>query len=102
LKAVYHILVSIADTISGFNTGFDTVNLHRPTSRATAIATTLRPAVYRRNFKLTAYFESSSSYLSFKRWNQVWSTRGQPGVKLQHPTLSGALGHTFAAHRPVK
>jgi len=28
LKAVYHILVSGAETI-GFNMGFDTVNLHR-------------------------------------------------------------------------
>jgi hypothetical protein len=31
LKAVYHILVSSAETIGAFNSGFDTVNLHRPT-----------------------------------------------------------------------
>jgi len=31
LKAVYDILASSAETIGTFNTGFDTVNLHRPT-----------------------------------------------------------------------
>jgi len=30
-KAVYHILVSRAETVGAFNTDFDTVNLHRPT-----------------------------------------------------------------------
>ena len=32
LKAVYHILVSSDETIGAFNTGFDTVKLHRPTA----------------------------------------------------------------------
>jgi hypothetical protein len=31
LKAVLHIVASSAETIGAFNTGFDTVNLHRPT-----------------------------------------------------------------------
>ena len=31
LKAVYEIPVSSAETVGAFNTGFDTVNLHRPT-----------------------------------------------------------------------
>jgi len=31
LKAVHHILASSAETIGAFNTGFDTVILHRPT-----------------------------------------------------------------------
>jgi len=31
LKAAYHILVSGAETMGAFNTGFETVNLHRPT-----------------------------------------------------------------------
>jgi hypothetical protein len=31
LKAVRHFLVSIAETRRSFNSGFDTVNLHRPT-----------------------------------------------------------------------
>jgi hypothetical protein len=31
LKAVHQILVSSAETRRGFNSGFDTVNLHRPT-----------------------------------------------------------------------
>ena len=30
MKAVHHVLVSRAETIGTFNTGFDTVNLHRP------------------------------------------------------------------------
>jgi len=34
LKAVHHILASSAETIGAFNTGFDTVNLHRPTAAA--------------------------------------------------------------------
>jgi hypothetical protein len=32
LLAVHHILVSSAETIGAFNTGFDTANLHRPTT----------------------------------------------------------------------
>jgi len=32
LNAFHHILVSSAETISAFITGFDTVNLHRPTA----------------------------------------------------------------------
>jgi NADPH-dependent 2,4-dienoyl-CoA reductase/sulfur reductase-like enzyme len=32
VKAGYHILVTRAETIGAFNTGFDTANLHRPTS----------------------------------------------------------------------
>jgi len=31
LKAIYDIRVSSAETMGAFNTGFDTVNLHRPT-----------------------------------------------------------------------
>jgi hypothetical protein len=31
-EAVCHILISSAQTIGAFNTGFDTVNLHRLTS----------------------------------------------------------------------
>jgi len=31
LKAVNEILLSSAETIGAFNTGFDTVNMHRPT-----------------------------------------------------------------------
>jgi hypothetical protein len=39
LKAVHHILVSSAETKGAFHTGFDTVNLHRPTwaSRASVV-----------------------------------------------------------------
>jgi hypothetical protein len=31
LKAVFDVVVSITDTMGAFNTGFETVNLHRPT-----------------------------------------------------------------------
>jgi hypothetical protein len=31
LKAVHHILISSAETRRAFNSGFDRVNLHRPT-----------------------------------------------------------------------
>jgi len=31
LKAFHHIIVSSAETMGGFNTGFETVNLHHPT-----------------------------------------------------------------------
>jgi hypothetical protein len=36
MKAVHHILVSSAETRRAFNTGFDTVNLHRPTTLSPA------------------------------------------------------------------
>jgi len=32
----HHIVVSSAETIGAFNTGFDTVNLHRPTAAEAA------------------------------------------------------------------
>jgi len=49
LKAVHHILASSAETIGAFNTGLDTVNLHRPTvAMATPVSGTekcVAPAV---------------------------------------------------------
>jgi hypothetical protein len=33
LKAIYHIVLSNAETKDAFNTGFETVDLHRPTMR---------------------------------------------------------------------
>jgi hypothetical protein len=38
LKAVHHILVSSAETRRAFNSGFDRVYLHRPTSNCTVIS----------------------------------------------------------------
>jgi hypothetical protein len=40
LKAFHHIVASSAETIGAFNTGFDTVNLHRLTRNSAAASHT--------------------------------------------------------------
>jgi len=65
LKAADHIWVSRAETKGAFNTGIDTVNLHRPTTSAAAPEKT--PTEWWRKLSLKATFESSSSEFSFKR-----------------------------------
>jgi hypothetical protein len=59
LKAVYHLLVSSAETIGTFNTDFDTVNLHRPTVGLSAAATNTALAAHQglTHFLFSAYPE---------------------------------------------
>jgi len=64
LKAFHHIIVSSAETTGTFNTGFDTVNLHRPTMQSLQPQ---GPSVQGRNLDLKAKLQSSFSYSGFKR-----------------------------------
>jgi hypothetical protein len=42
---------------------------------------------------LKAKFESAYSYFRFKRWNEAWSTWGQPGVNLHSPAMVASSGN---------
>jgi hypothetical protein len=46
LKAVYRIVLSSVETMGAFNTGFDTVNLHRPTEAVNFIIPPLPQPMY--------------------------------------------------------
>jgi hypothetical protein len=94
LKAVHHILVPSAATRRAFNTGFDTVNLHRLTTESQARTHATASEWYRLQLRYVAAqaeivsktdVESSLTYYAFKRGNhrcfqarkpQVLSTRG--------------------------
>jgi hypothetical protein len=58
LKAVHHILVSSAETWRAFNSGFDTVNLHRPAAAAAAAAARCCRSISR---DVVAHFEIGSN-----------------------------------------
>jgi hypothetical protein len=70
-EAVYDVIVSSVETIGAFNTGFDAVNLHRPTTVSPHAVfpydITLCTSVQRRRLILKAKLEATSSCLSFKR-----------------------------------
>jgi hypothetical protein len=111
--------------MGAFNTGFETINLHRPTRRfstsriapgelwcctwrravrASALrrrraASTARASVWRRRLNVKAKVESGSSHFSVKRLFPA-SRRFQQGfhrVKLQRPTLGRASSTSDAA-----
>jgi len=98
LKAFYDILVSSAETIGAFNAGFDTVNLHRPTT-ATAKLTSAA-AAYRRKLKLTAKLETSSITIQSQALKPGAFNTGfnwcQPA-----PPRRGVPPQDFARLRPV-
>jgi hypothetical protein len=67
LKAVYDVIVSSAETIGAFNTGFDTIDLHRPSSAETGAFNMGFDADSLHRPTLKAKFDSASSYVRFKR-----------------------------------